>query len=77
MWAYTAWSPRGVCPRYLHHHTAFALEKQEEMGLLILGAPLSWEESKKYIDHVKQHGVEQIMNAMKGKRVPFYDRGMK
>ena len=32
------------------------------MGLLILGAPLTWEESKKYIEHVKQHGVEQFIN---------------
>ena len=32
------------------------------MGLLILGAPLAWEDSKKYIDHVKQHGVEQFIN---------------
>jgi glutamate--cysteine ligase catalytic subunit len=32
------------------------------MGLLILGAPLAWNDTKKYIDHVKQHGIEQFIN---------------
>ena len=28
------------------------------MGLLSEGQPLSWEETKKYADHVRQHGVQ-------------------
>ncbi len=32
------------------------------MGLLTVGAPLSWEDSKKHIDHVKKHGIEQFLN---------------
>ena len=35
------------------------------MGLLILGAPLPWEDSKKYIDYVKQHGIEQFIHLYK------------
>ena len=32
------------------------------MGLLTIGTPLSWEEAKKYINHVKQHGLEQFIH---------------
>uniref|UniRef100_A0A2L2YGB8 Glutamate--cysteine ligase n=1 Tax=Parasteatoda tepidariorum TaxID=114398 RepID=A0A2L2YGB8_PARTP len=31
------------------------------MGLLTEGSPLSWEETKKYADHVRQHGVIQFI----------------
>ncbi|XP_031569988.1 glutamate--cysteine ligase catalytic subunit-like isoform X2 [Actinia tenebrosa] len=32
------------------------------MGLLSLGSPLSWEETKKYADHVRKHGIEQFLH---------------
>nr|XP_033792537.1 glutamate--cysteine ligase catalytic subunit isoform X2 [Geotrypetes seraphini] len=32
------------------------------MGLLSLGSPLSWEETKKYADHVRKHGIAQFLN---------------
>ncbi|XP_076456980.1 glutamate--cysteine ligase catalytic subunit-like [Babylonia areolata] len=32
------------------------------MGLLSEGSPLSWEETKKYADHVRQHGIQQFLN---------------
>lgn len=32
------------------------------MGLLTEGEPLSWEETKKHADHVRQHGVDQFIN---------------
>ncbi|GAB1597714.1 glutamate--cysteine ligase catalytic subunit-like [Argonauta hians] len=32
------------------------------MGLLSEGAPLSWEETKSYADHVRKHGVKQFIN---------------
>ena len=32
------------------------------MGLLSEGEPLSWEETHKYADHVRQHGVEQFVH---------------
>ncbi|XP_064412511.1 glutamate--cysteine ligase catalytic subunit isoform X3 [Latimeria chalumnae] len=32
------------------------------MGLLSQGSPLSWEETKKYADHVRQHGIVQFLN---------------
>jgi glutamate--cysteine ligase catalytic subunit len=32
------------------------------MGLLSLGKPLSWEETKKYAEHVRQHGIQQFIN---------------
>ncbi|XP_063298999.1 glutamate--cysteine ligase catalytic subunit [Pelobates fuscus] len=32
------------------------------MGLLSHGSPLSWEETKKYADHVRQHGVLQFLH---------------
>lgn len=32
------------------------------MGLLTVGQPLSWEETKRMADHVRQHGVEQFLN---------------
>ena len=35
------------------------------MGLLSEGSPLSWEETKKYADHVRQHGITQFINQYK------------
>lgn len=32
------------------------------MGLLYLGTPLSWEEAKKYAEHVRFHGITQFLN---------------
>lgn len=32
------------------------------MGLLSLGSPLNWEESKKYADHIRKHGIIQFLN---------------
>ncbi|OQV17461.1 Glutamate--cysteine ligase catalytic subunit [Hypsibius exemplaris] len=31
------------------------------MGLLTEGTPLSWEETKKYADHVRRHGIRQFI----------------
>lgn len=35
------------------------------MGLLSLGTPLHWNESKKHADHVREHGIIQLINAHK------------
>lgn len=33
------------------------------MGLLDFdGEPLSWEETKKYVDHVRDHGITQFLH---------------
>lgn len=32
------------------------------MGLLTQGTPLTWEEAKKYADHVREHGIIQFLN---------------
>uniref|UniRef100_A0A060T4F1 Glutamate--cysteine ligase n=1 Tax=Blastobotrys adeninivorans TaxID=409370 RepID=A0A060T4F1_BLAAD len=32
------------------------------MGLLSLGTPMKWEEAKKYADHVRDHGIEQLIH---------------
>jgi glutamate--cysteine ligase catalytic subunit len=32
------------------------------MGLLYLGTPLTWDEAKKYADHVRQHGITQFLH---------------
>lgn len=32
------------------------------MGLLSEGTPLSWEETKKYADYVREHGIKQFIN---------------
>lgn len=32
------------------------------MGLLTLGEPLAWEETKQLTDHVRQHGIDQFLN---------------
>ena len=32
------------------------------MGLLYLGTPLSWEDAKKYVDHVRYHGITQFLH---------------
>jgi glutamate--cysteine ligase catalytic subunit len=32
------------------------------MGLLALGTPLTWEEASKYADHVRNHGIAQLLN---------------
>lgn len=36
--------------------------QEANMGLLSEGSPLSWEETKKLAEHVRQHGVEQFIN---------------
>lgn len=35
------------------------------MGLLTEGSPLSWEETKKLADYVREHGVTQFINLYK------------
>lgn len=35
------------------------------MGLLSLGTPLHWDECRKYADHVRQHGIIQLLNIMR------------
>lgn len=35
------------------------------MGLLTEGSPLSWEETKKHADYVREHGVTQFINLYK------------
>lgn len=35
------------------------------MGLLSEGSPLSWEETKKWANHVKTNGIEQFINLYK------------
>ena len=40
------------------------------MGLLVVGEPLSWEETKNLADYVRKHGLVQLVhiyNAMKGR----------
>lgn len=32
------------------------------MGLLSDGSPLSWEETKKLVNHVRDHGIQQFIN---------------
>lgn len=32
------------------------------MGLLSQGSPLNWEETKKYADHIRKHGIIQFLN---------------
>ncbi|KAI8802202.1 glutamate-cysteine ligase-domain-containing protein [Cladochytrium replicatum] len=32
------------------------------MGLLSLGTPLSWDEAQKHADHVRSHGITQLLN---------------
>jgi glutamate--cysteine ligase catalytic subunit len=32
------------------------------MGLLSLGTPLSWDDTKKAVDHVRNHGITQFLN---------------
>ncbi|KAG8818350.1 hypothetical protein FRC17_010867, partial [Serendipita sp. 399] len=32
------------------------------MGLLALGTPLTWEEASKYSNHVREHGIAQLIN---------------
>ena len=36
------------------------------MGLLTLGHPLSWEETQKYTQMIREHGIEQFINLYKG-----------
>lgn len=35
------------------------------MGLLTFGTPLNWEETKKYVEHVREHGIIQFINLYK------------
>lgn len=32
------------------------------MGLLAVGTPLTWEEALKYAEHVRYHGITQLLN---------------
>ena len=41
------------------------------MGLLTQGRPLTWEETKKYTEFIREHGIEQfihIYNKVKDRR---------
>ena len=38
------------------------------MGLLSSGTPLAWEDSKAYIQHVKQEGIKQFIHIYKAKQ---------
>jgi glutamate--cysteine ligase catalytic subunit len=41
------------------------------MGLLTQGRPLTWEETKKYTEFIREHGIEQfiqIHNKVKDRR---------
>ena len=35
------------------------------MGLLSLGTPLDWHESKQYNEHVRENGIIQLINIFK------------
>lgn len=35
------------------------------MGLLTLGHPLSWEETQKYTQMIREHGIEQFIHLYK------------
>ena len=35
------------------------------MGLLSLGKPLSWDETKQHAEHVRRHGIKQFINLYK------------
>ena len=35
------------------------------MGLLSIGEPLTWEETKKWADHVRRVGIKQFINHYK------------
>jgi glutamate--cysteine ligase catalytic subunit len=35
------------------------------MGLLTLGNPLSWEETKRYVQFIREHGIEQFIQIYK------------
>ena len=30
------------------------------MGILVVGSPLSWEDTKKHADYVREHGLQQV-----------------
>lgn len=32
------------------------------MGLLAIGTPLQWDQSKQYADHVRWHGIAQFLH---------------
>ena len=32
------------------------------MGLLALGTPLTWDETKPLAEHIRTHGIEQFLN---------------
>jgi hypothetical protein len=32
------------------------------MGLLYLGTPLTWDQTKQYADHVREHGIIQFLH---------------
>lgn len=38
------------------------LAQVSTMGLLSLGSPLSWSETKQYADHVRKHGILQFLH---------------
>lgn len=44
---------QSVCFRYSHW--------TDVMGLLTEGSPLTWEETEKYADHVRKHGIIQFI----------------
>ena len=50
------------------------------MGLLSEGSPLEWSETKKWADHVRDHGITQFINLyhrLKNRWVKVYEQGRK
>lgn len=43
------------------------------MGLLSNGSPLDWDEAKQYADHVRQNGIQQLINTFNRVRNRQYD----
>lgn len=43
-------------------NSSISLSLPPAMGLLSEGNPLSWEETKKLADHVREHGINQFIN---------------
>jgi glutamate--cysteine ligase catalytic subunit len=37
----------------------------DTMGLLSLGTPLTWSEAKQHSDHVRAHGIQQLLATFK------------
>ena len=54
--------------KLLSSSTLLYQHQRRNMGLLTIGEPLNWPETKAYAEHVRAHGIQQFLNIYKARK---------